>query len=142
LEGVAHHHFRIALGLTSVSAASKPEAARAFSHRFTKVDPQELPLPDDMSVKEAKSLAGIHSLLTAALAGVNNDSDVIDQEEFDTSVANLSKRLSNKNIPALRFVALDVNCAPASSRRIYKKDWVNALVSWVCFCQLRCITIS
>jgi len=55
-------------------------------------------LPDDMSVKEAKSLAGIHSLLTAALAGVNNDSDVIDQEEFDTSVANLSKRLSNKNI--------------------------------------------
>jgi Transposase family tnp2 len=132
LEGVAHHHFRIALGLTSVSAASKPEVVRAFSHRFTKVDSEQLPLPDDMSVKEAKSLTGIHSLLTAALAGVDDDGNVIDQEEFDASIASFSKRLSNKNMKPLRFVARDVNCAPTSLGRIYKKQWVDALVSWVC----------
>jgi hypothetical protein len=132
LEGVTHHHFRIALGLTSVSAASKPEVVRAFSHRFTKVDSEQLPLPDDMSVKEAKSLTGIHSLLTAALAGVDDDGNVIDQEEFDASIASFSKRLSNKNMKPLRFVARDVNCAPTSLGRIYKKQWVDALVSWVC----------
>jgi hypothetical protein len=141
LEGVAHHHFRFVLGLTSASAASKPEAVRAFSHRFTQVDPGDLPLPDDMSVKEVKSLASIHRMLTAPLAGIDNGGDVINQAEFDASIVNLSKRLSNKNTKPLRFIARDVNCLPPSSGRIYKKHWVDALVSWVCTYQLQCITI-
>jgi hypothetical protein len=137
LEGVAHHHFRVVLGLTSVSAASKPEAPRAFSYPFTKVDSEVIPLPDDMSAKEAKSLAGIHRLLMAPLAGIGDDGCVIDQVEFDASVHDLTKRLSNKNTKPLQFVAHDVKCVPLSSGRIYKKSWVDALISWVCSHQLQ-----
>ena len=132
LEGVAHHHFRVVLGLTSTSAASKPETAQAFSHRFTLVDPEDLPLPNDMSEKEAKSLCAIHRLLTAPLAGVDNDGTVIDQGAFDAGIATLSTHLSNRNTKPLSFVAHDINCAPSRPGRIYKKHWVDALISWVC----------
>jgi hypothetical protein len=136
LEGVAHHHFRVVLGLTSVSAASKPETRRAFSHRFTTIDLEDGPPPDNMSAKEAKSVASIHTLLMAPLEGVGDDGHVIDQVVFDDSVGNLSKRLSNRNIKPLRFVADDVLSAPPPSGRIYKKHWVDTLVSWVCSHQL------
>jgi hypothetical protein len=141
LEGVTHHHFRIALGLTNASAASKPETVRAFSHRFTHIDPAELPLPDNMTTKEAKSLAGIHKLLMAPLAGIGDDGQVIDQSAFDNSVDDLSKWLSNRNTKPLRLVALDVNCAPPSSRRIYKKHWVKVLVEWVSSHRLQNISL-
>ena len=141
LEGVAHHHFRIALGLTNASAVSKPETVQAFSHRFTHVDPGELPLPDNMTTKEAKSLAGIHKLLMAPLAGIGDDGQVIDQSSFNESVDDLSKRLSNRNMKPLHFVALDINCAPPSSRRIYKKHWVKALVERVSSYRLKNISL-
>ena len=61
----AHHHFHVVLGLTSVSAASKPEAQWEFSHQFTTIDLEDGPLPHNMSAKEAKSVASIHMLLMA-----------------------------------------------------------------------------
>ena len=142
LEGVAHNHFRVVLGLTNASAASKPEAVRAFSHRFTHIDPEDFPLPDNMSVKEAKSLSGIHRILMAPLAGVGDDGHVQDEGEFNASVADLSKQLLNRNTKPLQFVVRDVNCTPPGPGRIYKKDWVEALVSWVCSHQLQRITFS
>jgi hypothetical protein len=74
-----------------LSAASKPEPAWAFSHAFTTVDPDNTLCPNDMSVKEAKSLPGIHKLLMAPLSGLGNDGSMIDQREFDASVLDLSK---------------------------------------------------
>ena len=133
LEGVAHHHFRIVLGLTDIFAASKPEVAQAFTHRFTKVDPEDTPLPDEMTVKEAKTINSIHALLTAPLAGLDNNGHIIDHAEYDASVQGLSKRLSNRNTKPLKFVALDVGVVPRDSPRIYKNEWVNGLVSWVSY---------
>jgi hypothetical protein len=91
LEGVAHNHFCVILGLTNASTTSKPEAVQAFSHRFTHIDPEYHPLPDNMSVKEAKSLSGIHRILMAPLAGLGDDVRVQDKGEFDASVTDLSK---------------------------------------------------
>lgn len=141
LEGIAHHHFRTVLGLTSASAASNPEITQAFTHAFTKVDPDNIPLPDEMTVKEAKSVNGIHALLTAPLAGLDDDGCVIDHAEHTASVQSLSKRLSNRNIKPLKFVALDISVVPRDSRKTYKNEWVKGLVSWVRSLTTFCLTI-
>lgn len=131
LEGVAQHHFHVVLGLTDISATSKPVDTWAFTHQFTKVDPKDTSLPRKMTVKEAKTINGIHSLLMAPLAGLDNNGHVIDHMEYNASVQTLSKQLSNRNTNPLKFVVLDVGVMPRDSPRIYKNYWVNSLVSWV-----------
>ena len=84
-----------------------------------------------MTVKEAKTINSIHSLLMAPLAGLDNNGHVIDHVEYDASVQILSKQLSNRNSNPLKFVALDVGIVPRDSPRIYKNYWVNSLVFWV-----------
>jgi hypothetical protein len=78
LEGLAHNRCCVILGLMSISAACKPVQQRAFQHQFTKVDLEDVHLPDDMSTNEVKSLAGIHELLMAPLAGVGDVGSVLD----------------------------------------------------------------
>jgi hypothetical protein len=141
LEGHAQHHFRVVLGLTSLSAATSLPAEKAFSHKFQEIstDDKASVFPDGMTLKEAKQVASIHTLLTACLEGVNGDGDVIDEEDFNQSWQNLSKRLSSKNIKPLQFVCRDLKCPPepkphpratASYGRLYKNDWVGALLQW------------
>jgi hypothetical protein len=84
-----------------------------------------------MTVKEAKTINGIHALLTAPLAGLDDNEHVIDRAEYNASMQSLSKRLSNRNTKPLKFIALDVGVVPRNSPKIYKNEWVNGLVSWV-----------
>lgn len=133
LEGNAHAHFRFVLQLTSVSANSPAPAPKAFSHSFQQVDPAESPLPNNMTVKEAKQVASIHTLLTAALRD-DKDNDV------EENLKELSHRLMNKNIASLQFVCNDLSCVPEPKpnggkagefSHVYKKDWVAKLIQWV-----------
>jgi hypothetical protein len=55
------------------------------------IDSEDYPLPNNMSVKEGKSLSCIHGILMAPLAGVDNNGQVQDEGEFRASVADLSK---------------------------------------------------
>jgi hypothetical protein len=149
LEGHAEHHFRTVLGLTSLSAASELIPENAFSHNFTHIDHNES--PNGMTLKEVKQVDAIHALLIASLDGIGNDDQVTDQESFNSSLASLSKRLSSKNIKPLQFVCDDLGCHPIPPvvanrpdirhRRLFKKDWVGALVQWVSFNPLPCHTV-
>ena len=71
-----------------------------------------------MTIKEAKMINGIHSLLMAPLAGLDNNGRVIDHVEYDASMQTLSKQLSNRNTNPLKFVVLDVGIMPRDSSRI------------------------
>lgn len=140
LGGLAETHFRHTLVLTSASANSGTPNQPAFSYKFCQVDLKENPLPDEMSLKEGKQVAAIHTLLTTALAGIDENGQ-IDQETFQNSVQELSKRLLSKNTKPLVFVSHDLKlqpqgsvkerCLPGKPVRLYKKDWVDALVEWV-----------
>jgi len=151
LEGHAHNHFRTVLQLTSLSAATPSPPEIAFSHKFTKVNPEDKSFPDGMSVKEVKQIAAIHLLLTAALEGTDSHGVVVDQEAFDQSMNDLSKRLTNKNTKPLQFVCRDLQCQPAprpeirspqAHTRFFKRDWVEALHHWVSFDSLRSLAGS
>ena len=91
LEGQAQHHFCIVLGLTSLSAATSAPPELAFSHNFTKVDPDDKPFPNDMNLKEVKQVATIHQLLMAALGGTDSHGRVVDQGAFDQSLDDLTR---------------------------------------------------
>ena len=96
LEGHAHHHFCAIIRLTFISATTLIPSEIAFSHKFTKKDPEGGPFPDDMTLKEVKQVAAIHEILTVALGGMHNGGEVIDQEAFNQSLDELSKWLMNK----------------------------------------------
>jgi hypothetical protein len=149
LEGHAHHHFRVVLGLTSISAATLPPLEIAFSYKFKNIDIDDKPFPDDMNEKEIKQVSAIHVLLTAPLDGVNDSGAIVNQDDFQQSLNQLSKRLSSKNKKPLQFVCRDLECQPdpkpnpyhqslAGSTRFNKTDWVETLVKWV---GLTCIVI-
>ena len=140
LEGHAHHHFRVVLGLTSTSAATPIPSEIAFSYKFSKIDPQSEAFPDDMTLKEVKQVAAIHEILTVALGGTDNGGEVIDQEAFNQSLHELSKRLMNKNMKPLHFVFRDLQCqietepgVRSLKTRFFKKDLVGGLIKWVSF---------
>jgi hypothetical protein len=140
LGGLAETHFRYTLVLTSASANSGTPDQPAFSYKFCQVDLKENSLPDEMTLKEGKQVAAIHTLLTRALAGIDENGQ-IDQEAFQNSVDELSKRLLGKNTKPLVFVSHDLKlqpqgsvkerCVPSKPVRLRKKDWVGALVEWV-----------
>lgn len=133
LEGLAHTHFRVTLGLTSAVAATQPQAIQAFSHPFTKVDPESHPLPENMTRREAGQVSAIHVLLTSPLAGLDTDGHVNDKLAFDASITLLSKRLDSKNKTSLIFVAHNFDSLPVPKPEVRgpkhvnftKKDWIT-----------------
>jgi hypothetical protein len=142
LEGHAQHHFQVVLRLTSLSAITPLPPQKAFLHKFQNIDPDDDPFPNAMTLKEVKQVTAIHVLLTACFEGVGNDGEVIDRDSFQNSLDLLSQRLLSKNMKPLQFVCGDLKCQPEPKThphsperhiRLYKKDWVEALVQWVSF---------
>lgn len=136
LENLIAIHFRYNLGLTAADAASPDPPIYAFSHNFTTIDKPTTP-PPGLSSKEAKQVGTIHQLLTSAYT---------DDEEDDAQSSQLRKRLMDKNIPALKFVCNDLGLVPRPrlhSTKLFKKDWVSALMYWVslvCLCGVQFCT--
>ena len=64
LEGNVQDHFHQILALTKESTQSKPTPTPVFTYKFA-IDIEESPLPDDMTLREAKQVEQIHLLLTA-----------------------------------------------------------------------------
>ena len=112
LEGNAQDHFHQILALTKESAQSKPASTSAFTYKFTKVNIEESPLPDNLTLKEAKQVKQIHLLLTAPFDGVDDTSAIVDQTLFDDSVTRLHHHLSGKNTKLLKFVCGDIKLLP------------------------------
>ena len=138
LERFAHLHFRSVLRLTSEAAAAPPSVPLAFRHNFKTIDPDREAADYKMSKKEAKQVTNIHGLITAPLAGVCRPNVITDKARFDASVQQLRKRLMTKNTVTLEFICRDVGCQlthkptkNAWQPKLFKKDWVDALVQWV-----------
>ena len=142
LEGNAQNHFRQILALTKESAQSKPAPTPVFTYKFAKVDIEESPLPDNLTLKEAKQVKQIHSLLTAPFDGVDDTGAIVDQTLFDDSVTRLHHHLSGKNTKLLKFIYGDIKllphkpniqlAIPLSNIKYFKNDWIECLMEWVC----------
>lgn len=135
LEGNAQDHFRNILDLSLASAESKPATSPAFKHGFLMINPNRVPYPNDMTVKEVKQVEKIHGILTSPLDGVDAAGEIADELVFNESVKTLIKRLNSKNTKALTFVCedLQLNVGPThyTVKKIAKKHWVEALLQWV-----------
>ena len=138
LEHFAHLHFQSILRLTSEAAAAPPSVPLAFRHNFKTIDSDHKAADYKMSKKEAKQVTNIHGLITAPLAGVCRPNIITDKAHFDASVQQLCKWLMTKNTVTLEFICRDVRCQPthkltknAWQPKLFKKDWVDALVQWV-----------
>ena len=112
-----------------------------FTYKFTKIDIEESPLPDDMTLREAKQVEQIHSLLTALFNGVDDTGAIVDQTLFDDSITPLCCHLSGKNTKPLKFICGNIKLVPhkpniqlatlLSNTKYFKKDWIECLIEWV-----------
>lgn len=116
LEGLAQHHSRNLLGLTTETRSSK-SVLPAFSCNFGAV-------PETMSTKEKTQVSAIHTLLVSQLPAISND-------DLDEEFSKLKNSLSRKNTGSLKFVCTAVGCTPQKAGRLLKMDYVKALVEWV-----------
>ena len=125
LENLLAIHFCYNLGLTAANAVLPDPPTYAFSHNFTTIDNPTTNPPPGLSGKEARQVGTIHQLLKSAYT---------DGEDDDAQSSQLQKRLTDKNIPALKFVCDDLNLSPRPrlhSTRLFKKDWASELMRWV-----------
>ena len=117
-------HFWWILLLTSADAATPIPPTPAFSHNFVTIDENNA-TSNDMNRTEVKQVSAIHRLLTEVLEGTIGEA----------RLASLQKHLMDKNTKALVFVCNDLQLHPApkfaTSTRLYKNNWVSALVKWV-----------
>lgn len=111
LEGLVQHHSRSLLGLTTVTTSSMLTPP-AFS-----CDLDEM--PPGMTSKELTQVASIRTLLVSQLS-----SD-------DANLEKLKNSLFHKNTGPLKFVCEALQCIPQKSSRLFKIDYVKALVEWV-----------
>jgi hypothetical protein len=116
LEGLVQHHTRTLLGLTTVAAPST-SAPPAFL-----CDLGEVP-PGTMTTKEMTQVAAIRTLLVSQLSS--------DGDKLDDKLDKLKDSLSRKNTVPLKFVCGALGCVPQKSGRLFKIDYVKALVEWV-----------
>lgn len=116
LEGLVQHHTRTLLGLTTV-AASSTSPPPAFS-----CDLGEVPL-GTMTTKEITQVATIRTLLVSQLSSGD--------DKLDNNLDKLKDSLSHKNVGPLKFVCGVLGCVPPKSGRLFKIDYVKALVEWV-----------
>jgi hypothetical protein len=114
LEGLAHIHFREVLGLTTASASTRLPLVKAFAHEFVPA-----PQDRDMTPKEIKQVTGIHTLLMAPATAEDDNWGL------------LKAKLMVKNTKPLMFVCTSLEIRPVKSSRLFKVDWVTALLQWV-----------
>jgi hypothetical protein len=129
LEGLAQAHFREFLGLTSAIAAkaqTESDLRPAFTQDFLCIDTSEA--GSSLSQNDRKHVKSIHSLLLSAVDNVGNGEECQQiQEHFDK----LERKLTAKNVAALKFVAEGLSLSPPETRRVHKIHWVKVLMTWV-----------
>ncbi|KAG2747943.1 hypothetical protein P692DRAFT_20735199, partial [Suillus brevipes Sb2] len=114
LEGLVQHHSRSLLGLTTTTTSSS--SASSSSPPAFSCDLGEM--PPGMTSKELTQVAAIHTFLVTQVPS--------DDEDLEK----LKKNLSHKNTGPLKFVCEALRCIPQKSSRVFKIDYVKALVEW------------
>jgi hypothetical protein len=134
LEGLAQAHFREYLGLTTATAAraqAESDLRPAFTHDFNHV--QNSAEAQSLSPNDRKHVDSIHSLLLSAVDRVGGCQE---DQPFEGHLRNLERKLTAKNVAALKFVAEGLGLSPPSGlKRIHKVHWVKVLITWVRICR-------
>lgn len=102
-EVLASAHFRVFLGLTTVSATTPDPRVPAFNHKFSKSTAGNNSLSDN----EVKQLDAIHTLLTMTLIDPNAV-----ESDLQVAIASLEKKLTAKNTRPLKYVCEDLGLVP------------------------------
>jgi hypothetical protein len=76
-------------------------------------------MPPGMTSKELTQVAAIRTFLVTQVPS--------DDEDLEK----LKKNLPHKNTGPLKFVCEALRCIPQKSSRVFKIDYVKALVEWV-----------
>lgn len=132
LERVVQHHVRNALLLTTEAATAKVASTPAFSHQFSRPGDDE---HTGMTEKEVKQIDKVHRLLVASVTPEGDDEDSNPEKNENLYWEEAMDVLENKlnktvNAKPLAYVCKDLGCLP-SARRVYKLNYVKALVNWV-----------
>jgi len=132
LEVLIQIHIREVLQLTTVAANAK-DMTVTFNYHFR----QPQIATDGLLEHELKQVLAIHTLL---IAPIIMETPVAERELLDLddicqrykTFASLFKKISNKNVRALKFVWADIGgIKPAGKVKMYKKDYVEELIRWV-----------
>ncbi|KAG2071716.1 hypothetical protein BDR04DRAFT_1117539 [Suillus decipiens] len=78
--------------------------------------------PGMMTTKEMTQVSAIHTLLLLQLSS--------DDDKIDEDLGNLKNSLSHKNVTSLKFISSVLGCIYQTSGRLFKIDYVKALVEW------------
>lgn len=127
LEGLFQSHFREVLKLTTASAKEATEELPAFEYSFPVPNPVNLTVDErKLTPDDFKQITQIHCLLVAPV----NDTFGLEQ-----GFSELAKRLNNKRLAPLAYVAKSIGASPLRrderSKRITKIQWAEGLVEWV-----------
>lgn len=126
---LAHTHACFVLTLTTKSASKHAHTIPAFEVSFLQFNP-DVHGRLEMSEKDIKHISAVHILLTTALDDITTT---------DEHLESLKKKLSNKNLKALKFVCEDLKLLPILSEpqsapiRITRLMYAEYLTTWVCF---------
>lgn len=123
LKGLVQHHVRTLLGLTNEKASPGTASTPAFNYDFPPIDFSALSTP--MTMKELTQVSVINALLVAQVPSSDDDADV---DEF---MEQLQENLHRKNLHSLQYVCRGLDCTPTKRTRLYKADYMKALVHWV-----------
>ena len=124
LEGLVQHHTHNLLGLTNKKTPPGSTSLPAFAHDFPTVNPN-LNSSLSMTPKEIAQVSSINAVLVMPVPSPD------DITAIDRSMKKLQDVLSCKNLHALQHICHSLKCIPTKMTRLYKADYVKALVHWV-----------
>lgn len=122
-EGLIPYHFHNILSLTSANAKETEVLLPAFEHNFTTVDIEANgQLPEKVRLSE-KEVGQVESISHALCQHIGDG-----PEEQEKGLEDLHRRLLNKNLKALSFVAWGLELPLMA--KMTKRLWVDVLVTW------------
>ena len=124
LEGLVAHHSRKLLGITDENTSRTPEASPAFRYDFKTLTTDTATVLS-MTTKEMSQVPAIHNLLVTQVP-LPQDAACINQ-----FMNKLQADLFRKNVRSLQYVCQTLGCTPTKHTRLYKIDYVKALIDWV-----------
>ncbi|KIN96829.1 hypothetical protein M404DRAFT_32877 [Pisolithus tinctorius Marx 270] len=123
LEGLVQHHIRSLLGLTTESTLSTQTSPPAFHLVLQPLNPH-ITSELTMTTKEMSQVSAIQALLVTQVALPD------DPAQVHSFMEKLQEALGQKNLHSLQYVCKTLDCMLAKRTRLYKVDYVKALVQW------------
>lgn len=153
-ERLVHQHVRVAMGLQTGTPGAPAKVKRAYTYMFRSPKPNSVPdvidddepsefdgtpiftPPDILNDQRSRSLAELEENMTPIQimnVGLLHDALLAPVKNGDVHLEALQEKLQKRNLVALKYVCLDLDCIPGilSSEKLIRKDYAASLVRWV-----------